>query len=412
MMDAREQKGLEIAARLPIHEIGGVWRVPSQSGGGIYSVRLVGDSLTCSCPDFETRQLPCKHVFAVRFTEERERGPIQVPLTPQNQDRPTYPQDWKAYHAAQRNEQREFLRLLRDLCATIPQPEYVFGRPRLSVADMVFGCAVKVYSTKSGRRSMGDLDTAAEKGHIEQVPHYTTLYRYMEDSELTPTIEGLIAASAAPLKLVESQFAADSSGFSTSRFDRWFDEKYGRQRSQRLWVKAHIMVGTKTNVITAVAVTDRDANDYPQFTGLLDATAKQFSIKQVSADKAYLGDSNFAAVAKVGAEPFIPFKSNSTGSGSEWWERLYGYFMFNRQQFLDYYHRRSNVETTFSMLKGKFGDAVRSKTETGQRNEVLLKVLCHNICVLIQEMYELGIDPSFGAKENPSDEKVIRLMQK
>jgi hypothetical protein len=47
------------------------------------------------------------------------------------------------------------------------------------------------------------------------------------------------------------------------------------------------------------------------------------------------------------------------------------------------------------MIKSKFGDAVRSKTEVAQVNEVLLKVLCHNICVVIQEMFELGIKPDF-----------------
>src|SRR5215831_19590271 len=30
----------------------------------------------------------------------------------------------------------------------------------------------------------------------------------------------------------------------------------------------------------------------------------------------------------------------------------------------------------FSMIKGKFGDAVRSKSDIGQLNEVLCKVLC------------------------------------
>jgi len=47
------------------------------------------------------------------------------------------------------------------------------------------------------------------------------------------------------------------------------------------------------------------------------------------------------------------------------------------------------------MIKSKFGDSVRSKTETAQINEVLLKVLCHNFCVLIQEMFELKIEPNF-----------------
>jgi hypothetical protein len=49
------------------------------------------------------------------------------------------------------------------------------------------------------------------------------------------------------------------------------------------------------------------------------------------------------------------------------------------------------------MINSKFVDSVRSKTEVSQINEVLLKVLCHNICVVIQEMFELGIESSFFA---------------
>lgn len=54
-----------------------------------------------------------------------------------------------------------------------------------------------------------------------------------------------------------------------------------------------------------------------------------------------------------------------------------------------------NIETAFSMTKVKFGAAVRSKSDVGQVNEVLCKVLCHNICVLVLAMHELGIEPIF-----------------
>ncbi|MDQ3813951.1 MAG: hypothetical protein M3347_08370, partial [Armatimonadota bacterium] len=56
----------------------------------------------------------------------------------------------------------------------------------------------------------------------------------------------------------------------------------------------------------------------------------------------------------------------------------------------------SNVESTFSMVKAKFGDSLRSKDDTAQENEALCKILCHNICCVIQSMYELGIEPDFG----------------
>lgn len=65
---------------------------------------------------------------------------------------------------------------------------------------------------------------------------------------------------------------------------------------------------------------------------------------------------------------------------------------------MENYHKRSNVETTFSMIKRKFGERLRTKTETAQKNELLCKILCHNICVVIQSMYELGITVTFGAE--------------
>jgi len=45
--------------------------------------------------------------------------------------------------------------------------------------------------------------------------------------------------------------------------------------------------------------------------------------------------------------------------------------------------------------KAEKGGAVRNKTEVAQVNEMLLKVLCHNICVVTLELFELGIEPSF-----------------
>jgi len=48
------------------------------------------------------------------------------------------------------------------------------------------------------------------------------------------------------------------------------------------------------------------------------------------------------------------------------------------------------------MIKEKFGTRLLSKTEIAQFNEVFCKVLCHNICVIVQSMYELGVDPTFG----------------
>ena len=103
----------------------------------------------------------------------------------------------------------------------------------------------------------------------------------------------------------------------------------------------------------------------------------------------------FCCYQRHGAVPYIMFKSIHTGRGGGLWAKMFHYFQFNRDEFLRHYHKRSNVESTFSMIKAKFRDHVRSKTDMAMVNEVLCKIICHNICCLIQESHELGISAVF-----------------
>jgi transposase len=208
----------------------------------------------------------------------------------------------------------------------------------------------------------------------------------------------LITESALPLKVVEVDFAADSSGFTTSRFIRWVDHKYGVVRQQHEWVKVHLMVGVKANVVTAVEIREKDASDTKLLPDLMHTTARHFDMREVSADKGYSSVNNVNVIANYGATPYIAFKSIHSGKAGGLWEKMFHYFAFNRQEFLQHYRKRSNVESTFSMIKAKFRDHVRSRTDVAMTNEVLCKILCHNICCLIQAMYELGIEPTFWAE--------------
>ena len=137
-------------------------------------------------------------------------------------------------------------------------------------------------------------------------------------------VKSRVEISAAPLNVVEHNFAADSSGFSTGKYERWFDAKWGKERSRRQWLKAHIMTGVKTNIVTAITITLGNANDSPILPKLLDDTAQRFEMTQVSADKAYLSESNLKHTLDNGAFPYIPFKSNSTMNGrSDLWRTIY-----------------------------------------------------------------------------------------
>ncbi len=87
---------------------------------------------------------------------------------------------------------------------------------------------------------------------------------------------------------------------------------------------------------------------------------------------------------------------------------MYHLFMYRREEYMEHYHKRSNIETAYSMIKGKFGSALRSKNDTGPINEALCKVLAHNICVLVQAIHELGIEPIFRAEIRPAQKSAHR----
>jgi transposase len=309
--------------------------------------------------------------------------------------------NWTAYNAAQSEEKTRFVALLADLCNTVPQPPRLpgAGRPCLPLSDMLFAAAYKVYVGFSSRRFTCDLHNAYADGLIDSKPHFNSVSRYLSDPALTDTLKYLVALSSLPLKAVENDFAVDSSGFSTSRFVRWYSKKHGKVKDNREWVKVHLMCGVNTKTVTSVEVSGWTAHDTNYFVPLVERTAGNFQLGDVLADKAYLSRKNFKAVEELGGTLYVPFKKNTLEPTTEedaTWARMYYYFMYNRLVFMEHYHMRSNIESAFSMIKGKFGDSVRSKSDTGQVNEALCKVLCHNICVLIHAMHALNITPCFA----------------
>ncbi len=127
-------------------------------------------------------------------------------------------------------------------------------------------------------------------------------------------------------------------------------------------------------------------------------------MKEMSADKAYLSVENVEAIFDAGGVPFIAPKVNTTGAAGGLFERMFHYYQYRREEFLSHYHRRSLVESVFSAVKRKFGDSVRSKTPAAMTNEVLAKLVCHNLGCVILSHLELGIETEFWEKDEADDD--------
>ncbi len=322
----------------------------------------------------------------------------------------SYPQDWIAYNQAQTQEKILFMELLDELCSQVSQTRRKSaGRPAANVGEITFSCCLKIYLDFSSRRSESDIKLAQQLGYLDHAPHFNTILKYLGSTRLNKVLMKLIEISSLPLKEVEKDFTLDASGFSTVMYGQWLKKRnvYNEYRSFK---KAHVMSGVKTNIITHIEVTDGYVSDSTMLETLVNNTAKNFIMKEVSADKGYMSEKNLGVIFDNGAIPFIPFIRSVRKTSEDRlpiWNAMFRFFRDNNDEFMQHYHKRSNAESVFSMMKRKFGSNLGTRNSLAQENEVLYKALCHNICVLIQEMFELGIKVDF--QEMASSELMCKI---
>lgn len=394
---------------------------------------------TCNCPEFMANVRRCMHTHPATTIHRVDYPPSNLvdppPAKEPKKKKPNYPRNWAVYNEAQTTQKSHFMDLLAGLCEFVEEVEATGpGRPRIPLSDLAFLMIYKVFEQTSTRRFMSDAGIAHRSGCVASELHFNSIINGMNSERMTSELLKLIEVSSLPFRGLEQTFAADSSGFSASQYDRWQEikpesnadddsdrpkakkkkkkrkeadaenDREMMEKERQIWAKVHLMCGVKTHVVTAVVIKDKDASDTPQLPELIEKTAMNFTMGQVCADKAYGSINNYQVMADHGIDPFIPFKSNQTGAGKgrsgkehmteggALWKRKFHQFHFYEDEFNAIYHLRSNVETVFSMIKRNFGSAVRSKTERAMMNEVLCKIICHNIWCITKATFELGLN--------------------
>ena len=318
---------------------------------------------------------------------------------PTNRDSPGY---WSAYNVAASRWKEFFGWALGNLVSVVEEGEHGVGRHPYSLRKMIFLCAGKVFSKEPSRQFTswsrdavyrGWVAPVAEQGELASwlpdglvsVPHFNTISNYLRAPRLTPILKELVTISAVPLSQYETEWAIDASGFTISRLNHWDGVKHGSTgitcRQSHGWIKGHFMSGVRTNIVVSADVSEAHSADTKHLAELLGQTRGIFTLGEIMADKAYLSKDNFDLIEAYGALPFIPFKVNTRPVTLDRtiWARMYHLFIAHHPIWSAEYHKRSNVESTIWMIKAHFGEHVRSASYWGQVNEVLCKVLCHNI---------------------------------
>lgn len=318
------------------------------------------------------------------------------------------PGDWSAYNKAQAQELEAFDELLDTLTDRIPHEEPTGrGRPPIPDRDLAFAAVRKVHSQLSLRRAQGLLNRAAQEEHLDRCIHYNRVSDFLNRENATSLLRDLLRLSALPVADIETRFAIDSTGFTTSDRGRHNENKHRAKPEGRehTWLKLHAATGVATNIITDARVTKSQGEgtgDVSSFEPLVRGTSEAgFTIEQVSADAAYSARNSHDVVAELGGEAFIPFKSSAKGraKGSPAWKKAYHFFQMHEDQFEQVYHKRSNVETSFGAVKQKFGESLKSRNHRAQVNELYGKLIAYNITVLIRLVHEAGLQPVFLSRK-------------
>ncbi len=406
-MTVREIRALEMLRdghRVAESPIPGRYIVGSQSGKGLYQVDGVGIPDTfesCTCPDFDERTAPCKHIYLVRQWIRASRIPPSSSEAPFRTPPPKRaPINWRVYNQAQCEEKRLFLTLLSDLSKGFPEPfrdPHMAGQKPIPLRDQVFCAVQKAYLGFSCRGSQEFQKEAARRGQLETEWFWAVSSRFLCREDVTGGLHDMLARSALPLIGLEDRCAIDSTGLRTTRFHYYRKEKYEPSREND-WRKLHALVGVKTHVIPVLEVTDGSANDSPQFSVLLRrAAANGFNFKEVYADKAYSSRNNSAAAAELEILPFIPPKRNETGKskGVPMYHKMFLFFQYHREEYDIHYGQRAQVESAFGAFKQKLGETLASRNFTAQTNEIICRAIAFNVMVLVRQMFEVGILPDF-----------------
>ncbi|HUZ80027.1 MAG TPA: transposase [Thermoplasmata archaeon] len=192
-------------------------------------------------------------------------------------------------------------------------------------------------------------------------------------------LERLVGTLAHQLCRPRENLAADGTGLSTRRYERWITARLG-YGLRHVFVKLHALVATRAQFpfFLAAHVTDARTNDVTELPRLLEQLPRTVSIGNVALDKGYLSRRNAQAVADRGGRPVMDLKRNIgriDAGGAPAWSQMLSDQRNHRREFQCRYRRRAVIEGTFGAFKERFGGWVRSRRPDTQRAEILLRAV-------------------------------------
>lgn len=168
-----------------------------------------------------------------------------------------------------------------------------------------------------------------------------------------------------------------------------------RKRSLTAMPKLSVAVASSCHAILAAKVRMGNGSDAPDFRELLSRSWKRAAVRVVVADAGYDSENNHRiAREELGVRSIIPpgiGRPTKKLPRGRW--RRHMARRFKQKADKEHYGQRSQSETVHSMMKRNLGSALRSRTPERRKQEMLLRVITHNIMLLCGEETRIETEP-------------------
>ena len=219
------------------------------------------------------------------------------------------------------------------------------------------------------------MDKVQTKLGLKQVPHFTTLHKFMTRIK-TILLNRLLHQT---IKLFYSRgerievTAVDSTGFTSGHCSYYYSLRTDKKRHS--FLKTSIAVDASNLVITGVKVSGRPVHDTKHAVTLLKQCHRTRKSEFYVMDKAYDSEDIHKLVRdELGSIAIIPVKDRKR-------KRIKG--RYRRLMIEDFdvalHRKRSMSETSNSVLKRKYGEEIRASIYRNQVKEIILKVVVYNL---------------------------------
>ena len=209
--------------------------------------------------------------------------------------------------------------------------------------------------------------------NLKTIPHFTILQKFLTriSSGLLSTLIHHCAEVTLPPDVAGSLVAVDATGFTCDYASDWYCERTRRPR--KTFMKLSVAVDTDSLTLVGFAMSRIPIHEVRHAPTVLRQACRHVHAAAYVMDKAYDAESLHRFIVEdLKAEALIPARKSfrDTCSGT------YRSTAFDRFD-PDRYHRRSAVETTFSILKRKWGGHLTARKRRYQRKEMKLRLIVY-----------------------------------